>query len=303
MNRSNTVINQKDNHNTKLYLFETKSEKPKASILIFHGMAEHHKRYGDFTTYLTENGFDVYLYDHRGHGIDNKKELGFFGNKKGHKIVVEDAIRISNYVRSNMRTNQFFLISHSMGSLIARNVIQQFDEFNGVIIMGSTLPNRLLTSLALGVGTIQSLVRGKKHKSKLMDSLLFGGSQYKSLNTKTNYDWLTSNPKSVTRYMADPYCGFICTTSFYTDLIRLTQDAGNKSKINQTRKDLPILFISGDKDAVSSYGKEIIKLKNIYNELGFSNTEYKLYNNARHELLNEVNKEVVYDDIINWLYK
>lgn len=296
-----TII-QNDNYNTELFTYQTSWDNPIASIIIFHGMAEHHKRYLDFTAYLNSKGFDVYLFDHRGHGENTRLDnLGFFSSQNGDKKVVDDAITISKDIKANMRTKRLFLIGHSMGSIIARNVIQEFDEFNGVILIGSTHPNKLVSKLGKIIGSLELKSKGPKHLSARMNSLLFNNKKYNSLNKTTKFDWLSRDNKLVESYISDPFCGFICTTSFYINLIDLSLASSNIKGVTRTNKELPIYIISGSKDPVSSYGKEIKTLYDFYIKLKFKDVSFKLYEGGRHEILNEINKEEVYKDIINWL--
>lgn len=188
-----------------------------------------------------------------------------------------------------------------MGSIIARNVIQKFDKISGVILIGSTHPNKLISKLGKIIGNLELKSKGPKHLSPRMDSLLFNNKKYKSLKTRTKYDWLSRDSKIVENYISDPYCGFICTTSFYINLIDLSLASSNIKDVAKTNKDLPIYIISGDNDPVSSYGKEIKSLLDFYTNLKFKNISFKLYKDARHELLNETNKEEVYKDIFDWL--
>ena len=132
-----TLIKQKDGFITKLtqYVCPTK---PKASILILHGMAEHQKRYLSFAEYLVGSGYDVYSYDHRGHGTDKKmSDVGFIASEDGYQLVIQDAIKVSEFIAENNRSNKFFLLGHSMGSIISRNVLQTYDKYTGVILSGS----------------------------------------------------------------------------------------------------------------------------------------------------------------------
>ena len=131
---------------------------------------------------------------------------------------------------------------------------------------------------------------------------MFGGKLYTSLCTRTTYDWLTRNNTVIGKYIDDPFCGFTCSTSFYRDLILLCKRSATKRNITKTRKDLPILFLTGDKDPVGGYASQIIALQKLYNKLGFTNTSLTIYSEARHELLNELNAEEVYQDIFNFLH-
>jgi alpha-beta hydrolase superfamily lysophospholipase len=298
-----TAIKQKDGYITKLTHYIC-SKRPKASILILHGMAEHQKRYQSFAEYLVNLGYDVFCYDHRGHGTDKKlSELGFFGLENGYHHVVEDAIAISVYIEQNNRCNKFFLFGHSMGSIISRNVIQTYDKYNGVILSGTTYPSKLILFPGLFISSVIRKLKGSKHVSPYMSNLMFGSKKYTSLSKLTAFDWLSRNNPIVGAYMHDPYCGFTCTASFYNDLLKLVQGATKKKQIKLTKTELPLLIISGEKDPVGGYGKEITKYLSILKKYGFTNITSKLYPECRHELLNELNYEEVYSDIQQWIAK
>lgn len=297
------TIKQKDGYITKLtYLSSPK--RPRASILILHGMAEHHKRYYSFANYLVDLGYDVFLYDHRGHGTDKKlNELGFFANNKGYQLVVDDVITVSDYIEQNNKSNKFFLFGHSMGSLIARNVIQTYDKYNGVILSGTAYPSKLLTRSGLLITSLVKKVKGPKYISPYLNRLLFGSKKYTILANRIAFDWLTRSHTVVGAYMHDPYCGFICTASFYHDLLKLTANAASKKLISMTNPELPMFIISGEMDPVGNYGKDIKRLLSLYKNVGFANIAYKLYPDCRHELLNELNNDEVYKDIHHWISK
>ncbi len=298
-----TQITQRDGYTIKLAQYLCPKE-PKASILILHGMAEHQKRYLSFTEYLTAHGYDVYLYDHRGHGMDRKfGELGFFASSNGHQLVVKDAIAVSEHLARTSRSNKIFLLGHSMGSIIARNVIQSYDKYTGVILSGSNYPSKFIVHFGLFLSSLIKKMKGPKHVSPYLHNLFFGGKKYTSLSSRTVYDWLTRSNPIVGAYMHDPYCGFTCTASFYHDLLKLVQNEISKKQILQTRKELPILIISGEKDPVGGYGREIHKFASTFKKLGFSNCTLKLYPDCRHEILNELNREEVYADIVAWISK
>lgn len=297
------TIKQKDGYVTKLTQFLC-PKKPRASILILHGMAEHQKRYFAFAEYLVDHDYDVYCYDHRGHGTDKKlSELGFFAAEGGYQLVIEDAISVSNYIEQNNRSSKFFLLGHSMGSIISRNVIQSYDKYNGVILSGTTFPSQLLTTSGLLLSSVIKRIKGPKHVSPFMNNLMFGSKKYTSLSTRTAFDWLTRSNPIVGAYIHDPYCGYICTASFYHDLLKLVQNASSKNQMKLTKKELPLYIISGEKDPVGGYGKEIQKFTSALKKLGFSNITLKLYPECRHEILNELNNEDVYNDIHSWISK
>lgn len=296
-------IEQKDGYITKLTYLSC-PKRPKASILILHGMAEHQQRYYSFAKYLLNIGYDVFLYDHRGHGKDKKiNQLGYFSSNKGYQLVIDDAILVSQYIEKNNRSNRFFLFAHSMGSLIARNVIQTYQSYNGVILCGTAYPPTLVVKSGLILASLVKKIKGPKYKSSFLNKVMFRGKNYTKSYERTVFDWLTRSNSVVGAYINDPYCGFICTASFYHDLLKLTDNASNTKLINMTKRNLPIFVISGENDPVGTFGKDIKRLLLTYKKLGFTNVSYKIYPECRHELLNELNKGEVYSDINHWISK
>lgn len=297
------TIKQTDGYITKLTHYVC-PKRPKAAVLILHGCAEHQKRYTAYAEYLVSESYDVYSYDHRGHGPDTKlSELGHFANENGYRLVVEDAVNISEYIKNNNRCDKLFLLGHSMGSLIARNVIHSFDKFDGVILCGTANPPWVMLRAGLLLSSIIKKFKGPKYYSSFLKKLVFEGKKYSSLTSRTAFDWLSRNNTIVGSYIHDPYCGFTCTASFYNDLFKLTANAGNKKLMKATRRNLPLFIISGDKDPVGGYGKEVNRYINAMKKYGFTNLVFKLYPNCRHELLNENNNAEVYSDITQWMEK
>ena len=142
------TLKQKDSYHTKLFYYETTKEPVLGSILLLHGMAEHHGRYTDFISALNNEGFDVYAYDHRGHGTDKKlSDLGFFSKKGGADLVVSDAITLCRYIKENGRSNKLAVFGHSMGSLILRCLIQQFDEMDCALVCSTTMPPATISAM------------------------------------------------------------------------------------------------------------------------------------------------------------
>ena len=296
-------IIQNDGYKTRLFYFNSNTETPSGSVLILHGMAEHHGRYLDFIQALTLQGFDVYTYDHRGHGTDRMlSELGFIANKKGAALVTEDALTICNYIKENGRCNKLAIFGHSMGSLILRCLLQKQDDFACAVASSTTMPPVAVSAIGSAMAGVISLIQGPAKKSEFLQKMMFGGKAYTSLCTRTTYDWLTRNNTVIGKYMDDPYCGFTCTTSFYRDLGVLCKRSASKRNIAKTRKDFPLLLLTGEKDPVGGNGSQLIALQKIYNSLGFTNTSLTIYEEDRHELLNELNAPEVYQDIFDFFH-
>lgn len=195
------------------------------------------------------------------------------------------------------------LMGHSMGSLIARNVIQHYDKIDGVILCGTTHPLKLKTRSGLLLASLNRSVYGPSHRSNFFNNMLFGGKAYRRLITRTSFDWLTRNNPAVGAYIHDPYCGYLCTISFYHDLLMLALTASSASQMKKTRNTLPILVISGEQDPVGGYGKEVKHMLALYNKWGYKRITGKLYPECRHELLQELNADEIMMDICSWIEK
>ena len=302
MGQKTVEINGAEGYKIRLSVFETDSPSVRGSILLLHGMAEHHGRYLDFIRALNEAGFDAYIYDHRGHGKDlDPSKLGFFAKKDGARLVVADAVEAMKYVAENKRSKKCALFGHSMGSLIGRNVIQQYDEMDCALFCGTGFQSDAMCKGGIFLAGLVSFFCGPAHKSPFLNKLMFETKVYLRDCKRTKSDWLTKDEKVVDAYRADPACGFICSASFYRDLVTITGNA--KWGMEKTRHDLPILIASGEDDPVGDFGAGIRALFEQYDELGFTDVNMKLYPGDRHELLNETDKDVVYKDFIDFFGK
>lgn len=294
------TLKQTDGYITKIYSYQSK-EKPIGTVLILHGMAEHHGRYSEFIQYLNKAGFDVFTYDHRGHGVDKKfSELGYFAHKNGAAKVVNDAVAVLQFVEKNKRTSGFALFGHSMGSIIARCAMQEYDGMNCVLLSGATMPSNAKMRAGLFLANIFCTFSPEKEGRKL-DDIMHANKFYADLCERTQFDWLSKNNTSVGQYINDPYSGFVCRNTFYRDLMKLVLRSDKLKNIVKTRKNLPVFLFAGDKDPVGSYGSEIFTILDTMKSLGFNDVGMKLYENDRHEILNELDSDIVMNDMKSYL--
>ena len=302
MNIEKITLTQKDKYQTVIYPHFTDAEKVRGSVVILHGMAEHHDRYNDFADFLNENGYDVFLYDHRGHGKDKKyEELGHFADNGGYRLVVSDAIAVLAYVGNNNRGDRLILFGHSMGSLIARIVISEFDTLDAVVIAGTTNPPALKTTMGCLLASCTKLLKGPGYRSPFLSNITTGYKSFSKISNRTKFDWLTRDNTVVGQYINDPCCGYLCTSAFYYDLIKLTSIASSVKTIRKVRTDLPILVISGIDDPVGGYGQEVSKYYALLQRYGYNASQCVIYDECRHELLNELNKAEIINDILKWM--
>ena len=284
--------------------------KPKGSILavlqISHGMIEHIERYNDFANYLAKRGFLVVGNDHLGHGksVHSNDELGYFNAPDSSKTVVDDLHKLTTRIKSQYQGLPYFLLGHSMGSFMARRYIMTYgNELDGAIIMGTgEKPAAILESGKLLIRLI-SLFKPMTYRSNLIEQACFGTYNNRFKPKRTKSDWLSRDTAQVDAYLQDPLCNFIFTLNGYQTLFDALSFIRHSQNIKQIPKDLPIFMVAGTEDPVGNYGKAVTKIYSTYKALGIQDISLKLYKSARHEILNELDKEQVYADLYTWLKK
>lgn len=272
-------------------------------IQIAHGMAEHILRYEDFTKFLVRHGFIVYGNDHRGHGgtIKAPDDKGFFAEEDGFEKVVKDMKQLSDIIRDEHPNFPLILLGHSLGSFLTRRYVQLYVRNVSGIILSGTGFNKGIGKIGLQIARWERWRKGPRTPSPLMHKLVFYGFNENFAPPKTEFDFLSRDDEVVAKYVADKYCGITCSTSFYIDLLTGLDLIHRKEEVKKTPKNLPILFISGTLDPVGDDGKGVKKAYQLYKRIGCKHVQMKLYQDARHEVLNEINKEEVYEDILHWL--
>lgn len=284
------------------YVFIDDSVKPKGVVQIVHGMCEHMQRYEEFAKFLTKNGYIVCGNDHLGHGnsISNKSDLGYFGANSINNLV-EDVHTLTNTIKE-YRDLPIILMGHSMGSFITRCYLEKYsNEIDGCILSGTSGGYK---SLQLGIKTIKFLIntKGEKYRSKMIKKLADSKTAAKfTPSFNREFDWLTRDKDVIERYVKDSKCNFTFTLNGYYTLFSLIDKITRDDYGKNINRNLPILIFSGDKDPVGDFSKGVIKAYNKYKDLQMKDVSLKLYKDGRHEMLNELNKLEVYDDILNWM--
>lgn len=275
----------------------------RAVLQLVHGMAEHIDRYHDFAVYLTEQGFAVIGHDHLGHGksLNDQKDLGFFAKKDGFRIVVEDMYRVTGYGRERFPGKPWFILGHSMGSFMVRRYLTDHsDELAGAIVMGTgQIPGALANAGRLMAGLIKT-VRGDHYRSGLLLAMSTGGYNKTFEPARTSADWLSRNEENCDRYVADALCGFTFTTSAYQDFFTVLSELAAGKGYEKINRRLPILLNAGEADPVGG-AKDVPKVYEQYQNIGMKDVTLKIYPNDRHEILNEVDRDVVFADIRDWM--
>ncbi len=270
---------------------------PKAVVQIMHGMAEHISRYDRMAKALNAQGFAVVGRDHRGHGPDADK-LGYFAENDGWDVLLDDALQLMQETKKAYPHTPYFLLGHSMGSFLAREfALRHGQMLDGLILSGTGHYPYLLTAF----GKMVAGLMNPKKPSKLVDALAFSGNNRPFRPARTSVDWLSRDGDHVDSYIADPLCGFMFTGSAYRDFFGGLMALSKFDRLNSMPKDLPVLFLSGDRDPVGQMGKGVLTVAEAFRKAGMKSVTVKLYPDARHEMFNETNKEEADADLAAWL--
>lgn len=281
-------------------------QKRKAAVQIAHGYAEHIGRYDAFAGKLAEAGIVVYGNDHRGHGRTNGNagEAICFADDEGFDKVVADMRALTEIIQSENPAIPLFLFGHSMGSMLTRRYIQLYgDDLAGTVLSGSGVFSNALLKLGTVVAASEIKRKGRAHPSRLLDKLVFQNLNRGFKPARTDLDWLSRDEAEVDKFLADPLRGKIGSSGYFHDFFNGLLAMNDAVNIQSIPKDLPMLFISGTADPVGGKGgKGIVQTGRAYQQIGLQDVSYKLYEGARHELLNETNKGEVTQDIIEWIF-
>lgn len=294
------IIQGVDNYPLCLHIFE--AQNPKAIVQIIHGMEEYQDRYNDFASFLANNGYTVVSANLRGHG-KTATTLGYFADKGGYKLLIDDAMTIRNWIGDNYPNLPVSLFAHSMGTIIGRVLLQSQSKMYDKVILSGYPNYKSAVHIGKFVGSIIKAFKGAKHKSKFLEKLTLGVNNKNIKNPHSPIDWLCSDPKVIQAYFTDKYCGHGFTVSGFIDLYQLLINMKKYKKYHDINTDLSLLLLAGLDDPCTGgqKGREQ-SIKTLY-MAGFRDIEHIEYKDMRHEILNEKNHQIVYDDILSFLDK
>ncbi len=276
----------------------------KAIVQISHGMNEYILRYDEFAKFLSQKGYLIYGNDHLGHGnsLLEGENLGYISDEDGFIDMLDEMKLLTDIIKEEHKDLKLFIFAHSMGSFLAQRYIEIYgDRIEGLILSGTNGKPPVLINIGIFLSDLIIKTKGRRKKSKMIDSLSFGSYNKKFAPERTEFDWISSDEIEVDKYIADPLCGNLFPVSFFYDLYIGMKSIHKDEYLKAIPKDLPIYILAGTNDPVGNYGKGIIDLNNIYKRLGLKDVEYKLYDDGRHEMLKEVNRIEFMIDILNWL--
>lgn len=300
MAKKEITLKSVDGYDLSLAIYEPKT--PKAIIQFIHGMEEYKERYQAFAEYLSDNGYICVTSDLRGHG-KSAPILSHISNKRGDKLLIEDQKVIRNYIKETYKDFPVYLFGHSMGTIIARVLIQsEGDKYSKIALSGYVNPNPVA-----GFGKVltkcMTCFKGPKGHSKFINGLAVGAFNKSINNPRTPLDWLSYNEENVDKYIADPLCGVEFTLGSFYALMALLAKMGKAKAYKTVRGETPILLIAGKDDPCTGFDKGREASKALLEKVGYKEVEVVTLDNMRHEILNEVDNQKVFINIYRFFEK
>ncbi len=274
---------------------------PAAIVQIAHGMAEHISRYDEFASFLNQNGILVVGNDHAGHGksIGENAMKGYFGERDGWRLLVEDMRRLHNETAALYPDVPYILFGHSAGSFLARAYAAQYGKDIAAFIFSGTAGKNPAIPIGRLIAKLEVLRNGHAKPSKLLDKMSFGTYNKSFKPTRTAFDWLSRDAAEVDAYVKDPLCGFVFTAEGMLDVLNVLDFVSGVGWAKNVPQ-VPVLLLSGSEDPVGMRGKGVMEVYAWLKETGHS-VGCRLYKGFRHEILNEKNRNEVYQDILSFI--
>ena len=283
----------------------TPEESPKAVVQIVHGIAEFIERYDEFAAYLNGLGFLVVAEDHMGHGqsVGENGIQGYFHG--GWFTAVEDTMTLLRETQTAYPDIPYVLFGHSMGSFMARTILCKYPDsgISAAVICGTGWqPAALLPPVTR---LIEAVCRkdGEDKPSAFLENLVFGSYNKRVEHPRTAYDWLSRDAKIVDAYIAHPMCGFTPTAGLLREMMKGLTYIEKPAHLEAMKKDLPVFFVAGGDDPVGSYGKGVKRAVGEFKKAGMTDVSCRIYPLCRHEILNEINRQEIFEDIGGWILK
>lgn len=277
----------------------------KAVLQIVHGIAEFVERYEEFAQFLNKHGILVVAEDHMGHGqsINGDGIQGYFHG--GWFTAIDDTCQLLLDTKAEYPEIPYILFGHSMGSFFARTILCKYPEIgiSGAVICGTGWqPAFALPAL---VKVIDGICKknGETKPNETLQNLIFGSYNKKVEHSRTSFDWLTRDARNVDAYIAHPLCGFTASAGLLREMMKGIYYIEQPKNLSAMKKELPVFFIAGGDDPVGSYGKGVEKCAAEFKKYGMTDVSCKIYPLGRHEILNEINREEVFADVLKWIEK
>ena len=277
---------------------------PRTLVQLVHGISEYMGRYDAFARFLTDHGFAVAGHDHLGHGgtARDRTEYGYFSARDGWDHLVRDVKSLHDRMDRHCPGLPHFLLGHSMGSFVARTYLIEYPgTVAGCLLLGTGQEAPALVAFGKAVSGALCRLRGDRHHSALVTALSLGAYNARFRPARTNADWISRDTAVVDAYVSDPLCRFVPTVGMFRDMMGGLQRIADPKGLAKMDPDTPVGLFSGGDDPVGGQGKGVEKVAGFFRRAGCRDLTVKLYPGARHELLNEINRQEVFSDLLAWL--
>ena len=271
---------------------------PKGIVQLVHGMCEHKERYFDFMEFLAAQGYVAVIHDHRGHGesVLSADDLGYFYDG-GWRACVDDVKVVGDLVRKRWPGLPFTLLGHSMGSMVVRCYARRYDDsIDRLIVSGCPSDNPAKAAGAL-LANIIGVLKGWHYRPIILQKLSFGSYNTPFADEGYRNAWVCSNPEILDRYHDDPLCQFIFTANGFKNLLGMMKDCYSRKGWKMANPGLPVHFISGGEDPCRISDKALEQAADAMRQAGYRQVTLKIYPGMRHEVLNEIGRQQVWDDL------
>lgn len=276
---------------------------PRAVVQLVHGVAEYVGRYAAFASWLAGRGFLVAGEDHLGHGrTAGEGEFGYFGPKNGWSLVTRDIRRLRELEGEKYPEVPYFILGHSMGSFFTRTYLIDYPgTVTGAILSGTGQENAATVAGGKLLCGLICKAKGPGSRSSLVHNMALGAYNKQFAPNRTSSDWISRDEAVVDAYLRDPFCTFMPTVGMYRDMMGGLQYIADAKNLKKMYKTTPVYFFSGDRDPVGQNGRGVEKVAGAFRAAGCTDVTVKLYPNGRHEMLNELNRQEVFQDVLSWL--
>ena len=304
MSHADFTITGADGQTVAAYRWGDASTGPtKGAVQIAHGLAEHAARYGRVAEHLVAAGYVVYANDHRAHGR-TADEFGTFGVARpgGWGAIVDDVHVLTEHIAGVHPGVPIVLFGHSMGSMIAQGYVQRWGGALTGLVLSGTTGGMALDDDTMGLVTALGEGDLADQPSEVAVAMFGGFNAPFDGPDATGFEWLSRDAAEVKKYVDDPWCGFPVTNGYIADMLVGTAAMWQPDAEANIRRDLPIYVMGGADDPVGGERVESVhELVGRYEALGAGPVTLKLYDDGRHEMLNEVNREEVEADLVAWI--